>query len=225
MRCIFRELFNVASIIQGNDKIWSRNYKTRIAFVLVIMIFFLQRSMASKGDGRICGSLASILFLELFPVGLGNHHLSTLIRSGDQRQGGLPWWLSGKEFTCKAGDAGWILGSGRSPGGGNATHSSILTWEVPWTEEPGGLRSMGSQRVRHDWATEHARMHVRRPRASGLSTELVCALKRHQVKGLFFVMCRNPNRPPALPGNQWLSVKLFMLFDWKTIKCRCNQWV
>ena len=90
MRRIFRELFNVASVIQGNDEIWSRNYKTRIAFVLVIMIFFLQRSMASKGDGRICGSLASILFLELFPVGLGNHHLSTLIRSGDQRQGGLP---------------------------------------------------------------------------------------------------------------------------------------
>ena len=34
-----------------------------------------------------------------------------------------------------------------------ATHSSILAWESPWTEEPGGLQSMGSQRVRHDWAT------------------------------------------------------------------------
>ena len=31
-----------------------------------------------------------------------------------------------------------------------ATHSSILAWEVPWTEEPGGLQSMGSQRVGHD---------------------------------------------------------------------------
>ena len=31
-----------------------------------------------------------------------------------------------------------------------ATHSSILTWEMPWTEEPGGLQSMGSQRVGHD---------------------------------------------------------------------------
>ena len=31
-----------------------------------------------------------------------------------------------------------------------ATHSSILSWEIPWTEEPGGLQSMGSQRVRHD---------------------------------------------------------------------------
>ena len=33
---------------------------------------------------------------------------------------------------------------------GMATHSSILTWIIPWTEEPGGLRSMGLQRVGHD---------------------------------------------------------------------------
>ena len=36
-----------------------------------------------------------------------------------------------------------------------ATHSSILAWKIPWTEEPGGLQSMGSQRVGHDGATEH----------------------------------------------------------------------
>ena len=34
-----------------------------------------------------------------------------------------------------------------------ATHSSILAWRIPWTEEPGGLQSTGSQRVRHDWMT------------------------------------------------------------------------
>ena len=34
-----------------------------------------------------------------------------------------------------------------------APHSSILAWKIPWTEEPGGLQSMGSLRVRHDWAT------------------------------------------------------------------------
>ena len=34
-----------------------------------------------------------------------------------------------------------------------ATHSSILSWKIPWAEEPGGLQSMGSQRVGHDWAT------------------------------------------------------------------------
>ena len=33
---------------------------------------------------------------------------------------------------------------------GMATHSSILAWRIPWTEEPGGLQSVGSQRVRHD---------------------------------------------------------------------------
>ena len=34
-----------------------------------------------------------------------------------------------------------------------ATHSSILVWGIPWTEEPGGLQSAGSERVKHDWAT------------------------------------------------------------------------
>ena len=36
---------------------------------------------------------------------------------------------------------------------GMATHSSILAWEIPWTEKRGGLESKGPQRVRHDWAT------------------------------------------------------------------------
>ena len=35
---------------------------------------------------------------------------------------------------------------------GTATHSSMLAWRIPWTEEPGGLHSLGSQRVRHDWS-------------------------------------------------------------------------
>ena len=39
-----------------------------------------------------------------------------------------------------------------------ATHSSVLVCEIPWTEEPGRLQSMGSQRVRHDWTCTH--MHV-----------------------------------------------------------------
>ena len=36
---------------------------------------------------------------------------------------------------------------------GKATHSIILVWRIPWTEEPGWLQSTGSQRVRHDWVT------------------------------------------------------------------------
>ena len=50
-------------------------------------------------------------------------------------------------------DMGSTPGSGRSPGEGMANQSSILAWEIPWTEEPGGLQSMGSQRVGHDLVT------------------------------------------------------------------------
>ena len=41
-----------------------------------------------------------------------------------------------------------------------AAHSSILDWKIPWTEESDEVQSMGSQRVGHDWATEHAHIHV-----------------------------------------------------------------
>ena len=53
-----------------------------------------------------------------------------------------------KTPPANARDRGSIPGLGRSPGEGNETHSSILAWRIPWTEEPGGLQSMGSQRVR-----------------------------------------------------------------------------
>ena len=43
---------------------------------------------------------------------------------------------------------------------GMATHSSILAWRIPWTEEPGGLQSMGLQRVGHDWMTKHSTHRV-----------------------------------------------------------------
>ena len=59
------------------------------------------------------------------------------------------YYSGGSESTCQCrrwGSAGSIPGLGRSPGGGNATHSSILAWRIPWTEKPGGLQSMGLQR-------------------------------------------------------------------------------
>ena len=48
----------------------------------------------------------------------------------------------GKESACSAADM-MIPGSGRSPEGGNGNPSSILAWKILWTEEPGGLQSMG----------------------------------------------------------------------------------
>ena len=68
-----------------------------------------------------------------------------------------PWWLSDKEAAYRAadtGDSGSIPGLGRSLEKGMATHSSILAWRTPWTEDPGRLQSMGSQRVRHEQLTE-----------------------------------------------------------------------
>ena len=63
---------------------------------------------------------------------------------------GLPRGLSGKESTCNAGDMGLIPASGRSLGEEMATHSSILAWEIPWTEKPGEPQSLGLQRVGHN---------------------------------------------------------------------------
>ena len=64
-------------------------------------------------------------------------------------ENGLPQWLSSKESTCKAGDTGSIPGSERSPGEGNDYPIHYSSWRIPWTEEPGWLQSMGSQKVRY----------------------------------------------------------------------------
>ena len=61
------------------------------------------------------------------------------------------------------GDMGLIPESGRSPGGGNGNPLQYSCLENPWTEEPSGLQSMGSQRVRHNQATEqntHTTMYI-----------------------------------------------------------------
>ena len=63
---------------------------------------------------------------------------------------GFPAGSDGKESTCNAGHLGSIPGLGRSPHRGHATHSTVLAWRIPWTEEPGRLQSIGSQRIRHD---------------------------------------------------------------------------
>ena len=62
---------------------------------------------------------------------------------------GLPGGSEGKETACNARDLGSIPGQEDPLEEEMATHSSILAWRIPWTGEPGGLQSMGSQRVRH----------------------------------------------------------------------------
>ena len=78
----------------------------------------------------------SLLFRSLVMITLGFH-------------GGS----DGKESTCNARDLCSIPGLGISPGEGNGNRSSILAWEIPWTEEPGSLQPMGLQRVRYNRMT------------------------------------------------------------------------
>ena len=77
---------------------------------------------------------------------------------------GLPKWLSGKESTGRCRRCGrhrfdsWVR---KIPlEAETATHSSILPWRMPRTEKPGGLQSMGSQRVGHDLVTKHAHIYL-----------------------------------------------------------------
>ena len=69
---------------------------------------------------------------------------------------GFPGGASGKEpaYQCRRckDTRVWSLGQEDPLEEGTATHSSILAWRIPWTEEPGGLQSMGSQRVGIDLA-------------------------------------------------------------------------
>ena len=61
---------------------------------------------------------------------------------------GFPGSSDGKQFSCSAGDPGSFPGQEVPLEKEMATHFSILAWGIPWTEEPGGLQSMGSQSVR-----------------------------------------------------------------------------
>ena len=69
---------------------------------------------------------------------------------------GFPLGLAGKESTCNTGDTGdpaGSLGQEDPLAEEMATHSSILAWKISWTEDPGGLQSMGLQRVRNGKTT------------------------------------------------------------------------
>ena len=77
----------------------------------------------------------------------------------------------------------WIRSLGREDPLGKemATHSSILAWRIPWTEEPGRLQSMGSQRVRHNWETSLSfyflSWHLWFPLPWDLRLDFVCVLR------------------------------------------------
>ena len=129
----------------------------------------------------------------------------------DSHSVGFPGGSDSKEFTCNVGDLGsegpWV---GKIPlEKGMATHSNILAWRIPWTEEPGGLLFTGSQRVGHDWATKHSTLLVNRT---------VCFLKKLNFFFLLalcfyvfifgpigaFSSCREQTVGPSLAAQQGL---------------------
>ena len=71
---------------------------------------------------------------------------------------GLPWWLWGLSVCLQCWRPGFNPSVGKIPlEKAMATHSSILTWKIPWTEKPGRLQSVKSQRVGYDWVTSPSR--------------------------------------------------------------------
>ena len=109
----------------------------------------------------------------IFPAVLPNEHPLLLSNSNQRTKKPsiqlcirLPWWLAMQE-TQEMGVQ--FLGWQDPLEEEIATHSSTLTWEIPWTEEAGGLQSMGSQRVEHDWARPHTHL---RAQPSTLPSEL-----------------------------------------------------
>ena len=68
---------------------------------------------------------------------------------------GFPGGSEGKASACNEGDPGLILGWEDPLEKEMATHSSILAWEISWTEEPDRLQSLGSQRAGDNLVTEH----------------------------------------------------------------------
>ena len=93
-----------------------------------------------------------------------------------------------------------------------ATHSSILAWRIPWTEEPGRLQSMGLQRVGHDWVTNtHTHKHTHQALAKKKT------MKRWLRWQRICLQCRRPRLDPWVGKiawrRKWLPTPVFLPWE------------
>ena len=92
-----------------------------------------------SGEGNGISSLYNIIYNSLYPILLWASLVAQMVKNPLAMQG---TWVQSPDWENPLEK-------------GMATQSYILAWKIPWTEEPGGLQSMGLWRVRHDWTTEH----------------------------------------------------------------------
>ena len=97
---------------------------------------------------------------------------------------GFPGGSVVKNPLSSVGDSGCFFKpwSGRSPRVGSSNHSSILAYRIPWTEKPGRLQSMGTQRVGHNWTHTHTHTHMCWNRTQG------CLIPRPVGQSSFFLL-------------------------------------
>ena len=129
--------------------------------VIFYLFFVLYHWMHSLGKIKV--TIAFVIVTEYSIFFFGFSLKSCLFSSFNYcmlpYKNGLPWWLRGKESGCNTGDLGLIPGLGRSPGGGFATHSSILAWRIHGQSSLTGCSQCGRKRVGHNWVTKHSTAH------------------------------------------------------------------
>ena len=130
----------VLYILKSHSKMYFKTQSTRLLYQVIFYILELSRYRLFSGRILTChtGGLGSF-------SGLGSHSVPCL--------GAFLVAQIVKNLPAMQQTWVWSLGQEDPLEKGMATHSSIFAWRIPWTEEPGGLQSTGSQRVRHDRVT------------------------------------------------------------------------
>ena len=103
---------------------------------------------------------------------------------------------------------------------GTTNHFSILAWKIPWTEKPDGLQSMGSQRVRHDWATN-----------TFTSLHITSLILLYLISGISYIWLLSSNSPfphsssLVTTNSVFFSISLFvclfLMHNWPRALCYC----
>ena len=138
---------------------------------------------------------------------------------------GFPGGSVGKESTCNAGNAGdlsltpWV---GKVPWRREwQTHSSILAWRIPWTEEPGRLKPIVSHRVRHNWSDwAHTHIHF-------CYLTLFCPRVELWLWIHIYISCLGPCMPqppaPQLTGTCALAKEISGEGNGNPLQCSCLE--